>query len=72
MRGVHGGFGTAKMTRKTPGHYRHTLMQSLAFNTSIFIPPRLGIHLEFSYSFILWQRQDGRGEMGEIRGEKRG
>lgn len=67
--------------RKTPGHYRRALMQSLPFNTSIsFCYGRLGIHLEFSYCFILRRsfgggRWDGDGERlgaGGLVGTERG
>lgn len=72
MKGARGGGEEGRdgcrdhQARKTPGHYRRALMQSLPFNTSIsFCYGRLGIHLEFSYCFIL-RRSFGGGRWGGV------
>lgn len=83
MKGARGGGEEGRdgcrdhQARKTPGHYRRALMQSLPFNTSIsFCYGRLGIHLEFSYCFILRRsfgggRWDGDGERLGAGGPRR-
>lgn len=77
--GDHRGSGTAETTRKTPGHYCHALMQSLAFNTSISFCHGLGFiwnsvtllyYGSSKMGGLRWERERARARGGEKKGEK--